>query len=85
MEKYTYTPTGVCAKQIVFELDEEGKIHSLSFTGGCNGNLKAIGRLAEGQSAKNIADILRGNQCGIKGTSCADQLAQAIDQVISER
>jgi uncharacterized protein (TIGR03905 family) len=51
----------------------------VQFTGGCNGNLKAIGRLVEGKDAKEVAGILRGNTCGMKGTSCADQLARAID------
>ena len=51
----------------------------LSFRGGCNGNLKAIGRLVEGKDAREVADILRGNTCGLRGTSCADQFAKAID------
>ena len=78
---YTFTPTGVCSRQIDFDIDDEGKMHNLSFVGGCNGNLKAIGRLLEGADAKKAADILRGNQCGSRGTSCADQLSKAIDSV----
>ena len=81
MEHVTFTPRGVCSIQIDFDI-EDGKIHNLAFIGGCNGNLKAIGRLVEGKDAKEIADILRGNTCGMKGTSCADQLARAIDQHI---
>ena len=65
--------------QIDYDLDENGKIHNLKFIGGCNGNLKAIGKLLEGQDAKQAADILRGNDCGGRGTSCADQLAKSID------
>ena len=79
MEHVTFTPRGVCSIQIDFDV-EDGKIHNLAFIGGCNGNLKAIGRLVEGKDAKEVADILRGNTCGMKGTSCADQLARAIDQ-----
>ncbi len=82
MEKYTYTPTGVCSKQITFNIDDEGKIHDLSFLGGCNGNLKAIGRLLEGADAKQSADILKGNLCGLRGTSCADQLSKAIYEAL---
>ncbi len=83
MEHITYTPKGVCAFQIDFDLDEEKRLHHLSVMGGCNGNLKAIGRLVEGKDAAEIADILRGNKCGMKGTSCADQLALAIDQALA--
>lgn len=79
MEHVTYTPSGVCSKQIDFDI-EDGKIRNLVYIGGCNGNLKAVGRLVEGKDAKEIADILRGNLCGMRGTSCADQLAKAIDK-----
>ena len=79
MEHVTYNPHGVCAVQIDFDV-EDGKIYNLKFVGGCNGNLKAIGKLVEGKDAKETADILRGNICGMKGTSCADQLAKAIDE-----
>lgn len=82
MESYTYAPRGVCARKIEFDL-EEGKLYNLRFTGGCNGNLKAIGKLLEGQDAANAAAILRGNDCGGRGTSCADQLAQALEQALS--
>lgn len=79
MEHVTFSPRGVCSMQIDFDI-EDGKLHNVEFIGGCNGNLKAIGRLVEGKDAKEIADILRGNDCHMKGTSCADQFAQAIDQ-----
>ena len=82
MKHYTYHPKGVCAMQIDYDIDEEGKIHNLAFVGGCNGNLKAIGRLLEGRDAKEAADILRGNICGYKTTSCADQLARSIDELL---
>ena len=83
MTKHTYSPKGVCSTLIEYELDDEKKIHNLKFTGGCNGNLKAIGRLLEGRDAKEAADILRGNLCGFKGTSCADQLSKAIDEALA--
>ena len=79
MEHVTYTPSGVCSKQIDFDI-EDGKIRNLVYIGGCNGNLKAIGKLVEGKEAGEVADILRGNICGMRGTSCADQLAKAIDK-----
>ena len=79
MEHVNFSPSGVCAVSIDFDI-EDGKLHNGKFLGGCNGNLKAIGKLVEGKDAKEVADILRGNTCGMKGTSCADQLAKAIDQ-----
>ena len=79
MEHVTYTPSGVCSKQIDFDI-EDGKIRNLVYIGGYNGNLKAIGKLVEGKDAGEVADILRGNICGMRGTSCADQLAKAIDK-----
>ncbi len=81
MSHYSYSPKGVCSTKIEFDV-EDGVLHNVVFTNGCNGNLKAIGRLVEGKSANEIADILRGNTCGFKPTSCADQLAKAIDEVV---
>jgi uncharacterized protein (TIGR03905 family) len=72
----------VCALEVKFMLND-GKIHSIEFKGGCNGNLKAISRLAEGMNAKDVADILRGIRCGDKMTSCGDQLAAAINKELS--
>ncbi len=80
MKHCTFYPEGVCSKQIDYDLDDEGKIHNLAYTGGCNGNLKAIGRLLEGVDGKKAADTLRGNLCGMRGTSCADQLARSLDK-----
>ncbi|MBP1584619.1 MAG: TIGR03905 family TSCPD domain-containing protein [Lachnospiraceae bacterium] len=82
MEHVTFAPSGVCSKQIDFDVDD-GKIRNLAYIGGCNGNLKAIGKLAEGKDIKELADILRGNLCGMRGTSCADQLAKAIDRYVA--
>ena len=82
MEHVTFKPHDVCAMQIDFDL-EDGNLHNVVFTGGCNGNLNAIGRLVEGRPAKEIADILRGNKCNLKGTSCADQFACAIDGCVN--
>ena len=82
MENFTYYPQGVCSKQIDFEITD-GKLHNVRFVGGCNGNLKAIGRLVEGANAARIAELLRGNDCGGRGTSCADQLSKAIDKALA--
>lgn len=81
MQKKEFNPSSVCAKHISFDY-ENGKIFNLKFVGGCNGNLKAIGKLCEGKNMKEIADILEGNSCNGKSTSCADQLAKAIREVL---
>ena len=83
MRHCVYNPAGVCSRQIDYDLDEDGRIHDLKFIGGCNGNLKAIGRLLEGRDARQAADILRGNLCGMRGTSCADQLAKSRDKELA--
>ncbi len=74
----TYKTSGVCAKNIDFTIEND-IIKNVSFEGGCNGNLKGIALLIEGKNAKEVANILRGNTCGSKSTSCPDQLAKAID------
>ena len=83
MKHYEYQPRGVCAKLIQFDL-EDGKLHNVHFLGGCPGNLQAIGKLIEGADAEKIADLLKGNQCAARGTSCADQLATALEQALSK-
>ncbi len=80
---YTYKPSGVCSREINFDLDENGKISGLSFKGGCNGNLKAIGKLLEGQDAGFAIKTLKGNECGGRGTSCADQLSKALEKALN--
>lgn len=85
MESYNFTPQRVCAKRIDFALDAENRLHDVKFFGGCPGNLLAIGKLVEGKDAAEIAKILRGNDCGGRGTSCADQLSIAIDAALKSR
>ena len=76
-----FRPRGVCSRAIHIDLADDGKtIENVSFEGGCNGNLKAIGRLVQGKSADEIAEVLAGNTCGPRPTSCADQLSKALKQ-----
>ena len=82
MKTYSFTPTGVCSHKIDFALDAEGRLHNVKFTGGCPGNLLAIGKLVEGADAKKITTLLRGTDCGGRGTSCADQLSLAIEEAL---
>ena len=77
---YNYETQGTCSKKISFDLDEQGRLHNVNFMGGCNGNLKAIGKLVEGMPAEDVIRLLQGNTCGPRATSCADQLAKAIEE-----
>ena len=79
---HTFSPKGVCSVQIDFELND-GVVSDVQFMGGCNGNLKAIARLVEGKNATEIADILEGNTCGARSTSCADQFSKALKQAVA--
>lgn len=75
--EYAFKPRHVCPSQIRFQLDGN-VVTGIRFTGGCNGNLKAISKLLEGKTVEEIERVLRGNTCGNNYTSCADQLAIAV-------
>ena len=79
--KYTYRTTGTCSREIVFDL-EDGIVKNISFQGGCNGNLKGVSSLAEGQKAEDVIKRLEGIKCGFKNTSCPDQLATALKEAL---
>lgn len=76
-----YHPQGVCSKAIDLEV-EDGVIKSVEFTGGCNGNLQGISRLVSGMKIEDAIDRLRGIKCGFKSTSCPDQLACALQEIL---
>lgn len=75
--KYTYKTNGTCAAQITFDIEGD-KITNVSFLGGCNGNLKAISRVVDGMTVSEIEGYFKGLTCGMKSTSCSDQLAKAV-------
>lgn len=77
--EYTYKTKGTCSREISFEL-EDGKVKNVQFVGGCNGNLKGIGCLVEGMDADEVISRLEGVRCGMKNTSCPDQLAAALKE-----
>jgi len=79
--QYSYTTTGTCSQVITFDKDENGIITNVKFFGGCPGNLAAVSKLVNGMSADKIYELLNGNLCGDKPTSCADQLAKAVKSV----
>ena len=76
---YTYKTSGVCSQKIDFDI-VDGKVHNVRFTGGCNGNLQGIGRLIEGMDVHEAISRLDGVRCGMKPTSCPDQLARALKE-----
>lgn len=77
----TYKTQGTCSQQINYEI-VDGKIHNVSFVGGCNGNLQGIGRLVEGMDVTEAISRLEGIKCGFKPTSCPDQLAKALKEAL---
>ena len=75
--QYTYKTKGTCSREISFEV-ENGKVKNVTFMGGCNGNLKGIAALVEGMDIDEVISRVEGVTCGMKATSCPDQLAQAL-------
>ena len=83
--EFVYGTHGVCSRQINIDVDEVNKtINSVSFVGGCNGNLKGISALVKGKPIDEVIDTLKGIDCNFKGTSCPDQLAQALEDIKEE-
>lgn len=83
MQSYHYKPHDICPMKISFDLEDD-TVHNVSFTGGCNGNLKAISRVVEGMTVGQIEGYFKGIRCGNKSTSCSDQLAVAVRQAYNE-
>ena len=81
---YTYIPKGVCSTKMTFSI-EDGVVKNVNVTNGCDGNKKGIARLVEGMNPEDVISRLKGIECHSKGTSCPDQLANAIEQVLAER
>ena len=80
---YIFNTQGVCAKQISLEIID-GLVRNVAFTGGCNGNLKALAALCEGQTPEWVIERVKGITCGPKPTSCSDQLSKMLELVIEE-
>lgn len=79
--RYSYKTTGTCSQVINFNI-EGNVITDIEFIGGCNGNLKAVSKLCDGMTVEEIEGKLLGNQCGMRGTSCADQFAKAVREAL---
>ena len=76
---YQYTTRGTCSRQILFDI-EDGKVHNVKFISGCAGNTQGVAALVEGMDVDDVIARLKGIRCGMKPTSCPDQLAQALEQ-----
>ncbi len=76
--KFNYTPVSVCSRNIEIDVDDNGIIKSVIFTGGCNGNLKGISNLVVGMKIDEVIEKLENIKCGFKQTSCPAQLAAAL-------
>ena len=79
--RYSYKTTGTCSQVINFNI-EGNVITDIEFICGCNGNLKAVSKLCDGMTVEEIEGKLLGNQCGMRGTSCADQFAKAVREAL---
>lgn len=82
--KYEYKTKGVCSSSIEVELDGD-IIKGVKFVGGCNGNLKGIASIVKGMKVQDVIDRLSGIKCGMKKTSCPDQLARALTEVLNNK
>ncbi len=80
--QYEYKTKGTCSQKIFFDI-EDGIVKNVQFLGGCNGNLKGIGLLVEGMKAEDVIARLEGTKCGMKSTSCPDQLAKALKEALA--
>lgn len=80
--QYEYKTKGTCSQKIFFDI-EDGVVKNVQFLGGCNGNLKGIGSLVEGMKAEDVIARLEGTKCGMKSTSCPDQLAKALKEALA--
>lgn len=83
MRTFHYATKRVCAREIIIGI-EQGTVASVTFRGGCDGNLKGIGQLVKGMSIREVIHRLKGIDCDGRGTSCPDQLASALEQIIKE-
>lgn len=79
-----YTTRGVCSREISFDV-VDGKVKNVQFVGGCNGNTKGVSALVDGMDIHDAISRLKGIQCGMKGTSCPDQLATALEQYLASQ
>lgn len=81
---YTYNPTGVCTRQIKIDINDDEVINEVQFLGGCHGNTQGIAALVRGRKIDEVIAALKGIDCRMRGTSCPDQLAKALEEIKEE-
>lgn len=81
MKHLTYQTEGTCSKLIDLTVNDDNTIADVQFIGGCNGNLKGIGQLVKGMNIDDVITRLKGTTCGMKPTSCPDQLSRALEKI----
>ena len=79
--KMEFKPSGVCSRKIDIEVNDEGSVESVQFSGGCSGNTQGVALLCKGMKKEEVIARLEGVRCGMKATSCPDQLAKALKQI----
>lgn len=84
MKTYVYRPIGVCSRRITVQLTEDGVIESVAFEGGCSGNTQGVAALVVGMPAEEAIRRLSGIRCGLRPTSCPDQLAKALTEALEK-
>ncbi len=83
--EYKYGTQGICARQIIIDVDEATEtVNSVQFVGGCSGNTQGVAALVKGRKIDEVVGLLKGIDCNFKGTSCPDQLARALEDIQSE-
>ena len=80
---HVYKPKGVCSREMAVEVDENGIVQSCVIKGGCPGNLLGISRIVMGMNAEDVIERFRGTRCGLKATSCPDQLSYALEEAMA--
>ena len=84
MKKISYSPKGVCSRQMNVEIDDNNIITKVQIVGGCAGNTQGVSRLIEGMNAHDAIKKIEGIRCGFKSTSCPNELAKAIEECLKE-
>lgn len=79
--EYSYKPSGVCSREFIFDIEDD-IIKSMKVVGGCSGNLQGISNLLVGMNINDVVEKIKGVTCGIKSTSCPDQIALALKKYI---
>ena len=82
---YFFRPQGVCAREMHVDVNDQGVIENLEVVGGCSGNLQGISALVRGMSAQEAIERMKGIHCGAKSTSCPDQLARGLEQILADK